>query len=107
QLLGGGDVEVEEPRERSVDGVHLDEVDRIAEPGEVLNIPLGEWKGGRGGEPAPVRPVKIHEWGEGLVFDRNHAPYFLTARAFVQDRKSTRLNSSHVSISYAVFCLEK
>src|SRR5699024_12322441 len=24
-----------------------------------------------------------------------------------QDRKSTRLNSSHVSISYAVFCLRK
>src|SRR5699024_12441539 len=24
-----------------------------------------------------------------------------------QDRKSTRLNSSHVSISYAVFCLNK
>src|SRR5699024_11746247 len=26
---------------------------------------------------------------------------------FVTDRKSTRLNSSHVSISYAVFCLKK
>src|SRR5699024_12232062 len=26
---------------------------------------------------------------------------------FVPDRKSTRLNSSHVSISYAVFCLKK
>src|SRR5699024_11513373 len=25
----------------------------------------------------------------------------------LQDRKSTRLNSSHVSISYAVFCLNK
>src|SRR5690606_41271627 len=25
----------------------------------------------------------------------------------LQDRKSTRLNSSHVKISYAVFCLEK
>src|SRR5438067_7325697 len=25
----------------------------------------------------------------------------------VADRKSTRLNSSHVSISYAVFCLKK
>src|SRR5690606_40635280 len=25
----------------------------------------------------------------------------------VQDRKSTRLNSSHVKISYAVFCLKK
>src|SRR5690242_15243795 len=27
--------------------------------------------------------------------------------AFVGDRKSTRLNSSHMSISYAVFCLKK
>src|SRR6266704_5192159 len=26
---------------------------------------------------------------------------------FIPDRKSTRLNSSHVSISYAVFCLKK
>src|SRR5271157_6153815 len=26
---------------------------------------------------------------------------------FVRDRKSTRLNSSHVRISYAVFCLKK
>src|SRR5699024_12545250 len=26
---------------------------------------------------------------------------------FLSDRKSTRLNSSHVSISYAVFCLKK
>src|SRR5207249_9597710 len=33
----------------------------------------------------------------------------LVARLFVVagDRKSTRLNSSHVSISYAVFCLKK
>src|SRR5699024_11678950 len=28
-------------------------------------------------------------------------------RARTADRKSTRLNSSHVSISYAVFCLKK
>src|SRR3989442_8418275 len=27
--------------------------------------------------------------------------------AVLQDRKSTRLNSSHVRISYAVFCLKK
>src|SRR5690625_5652788 len=26
---------------------------------------------------------------------------------WVEDRKSTRLNSSHVAISYAVFCLKK
>src|SRR5690349_23709602 len=29
------------------------------------------------------------------------------APARIQDRKSTRLNSSHVEISYAVFCLKK
>src|SRR5699024_11553801 len=29
------------------------------------------------------------------------------ARYMDEDRKSTRLNSSHVSISYAVFCLKK
>src|SRR5439155_23223117 len=28
-------------------------------------------------------------------------------RFLVEDRKSTRLNSSHVAISYAVFCLKK
>src|SRR3712207_7931577 len=28
-------------------------------------------------------------------------------RPFSQDRKSTRLNSSHANISYAVFCLKK
>src|SRR5690348_18418830 len=28
-------------------------------------------------------------------------------RATLEDRKSTRLNSSHPSISYAVFCLKK
>src|SRR4051812_49647550 len=27
--------------------------------------------------------------------------------AILKDRKSTRLNSSHMSISYAVFCLKK
>src|SRR5690625_6213249 len=30
-----------------------------------------------------------------------------TSLAKWQDRKSTRLNSSHVAISYAVFCLKK
>src|SRR2546427_7049459 len=30
-----------------------------------------------------------------------------TCRIFIADRKSTRLNSSHSQISYAVFCLKK
>src|SRR3712207_7033580 len=28
-------------------------------------------------------------------------------KPFIEDRKSTRLNSSHANISYAVFCLKK
>src|SRR3712207_2381078 len=31
----------------------------------------------------------------------------VTSGGFVKDRKSTRLNSSHANISYAVFCLKK
>src|SRR5699024_12333503 len=33
--------------------------------------------------------------------------YRVDINDFPEDRKSTRLNSSHVSISYAVFCLKK
>src|SRR2546430_827320 len=34
-------------------------------------------------------------------------PLFLGRRGLGRDRKSTRLNSSHSQISYAVFCLKK
>src|SRR5206468_11292983 len=33
--------------------------------------------------------------------------YYAKVRGFKSDRKSTRLNSSHDQISYAVFCLKK
>src|SRR5205814_6046794 len=32
---------------------------------------------------------------------------YLCRRVYTRDRKSTRLNSSHLGISYAVFCLKK
>src|SRR3712207_8802346 len=31
----------------------------------------------------------------------------VTVQTVIRDRKSTRLNSSHANISYAVFCLKK
>src|SRR5439155_11532330 len=34
-------------------------------------------------------------------------PHYYMLRRLHSDRKSTRLNSSHVAISYAVFCLKK
>src|SRR2546422_2952939 len=42
----------------------------------------------------------------GLSSPRSHAAD-LGARGRCEDRKSTRLNSSHGYISYAVFCLKK
>src|SRR5690242_21402604 len=54
----------------------------------------------------PVRdaPGQVHPRPEGLL--REGAPR--RARHLARaDRKSTRLNSSHMSISYAVFCLKK
>src|SRR5690349_24049257 len=45
------------------------------------------------------------------VRDREHelaeVPLGRLVRPRPEDRKSTRLNSSHVEISYAVFCLKK
>src|SRR2546427_6867449 len=52
----------------------------------------------RGGDPAGAR---AHGPVSAPVLGR-HAP----ARGH-RDRKSTRLNSSHSQISYAVFCLKK
>src|SRR2546426_7620395 len=41
----------------------------------------------------------------GLIFLKRPSKHKLHDRQ--QDRKSTRLNSSHLVISYAVFCLKK
>src|SRR5690349_23351637 len=41
------------------------------------------------------------------AFDAGPADHVRCGGARVRDRKSTRLNSSHVEISYAVFCLKK
>src|SRR2546422_1848952 len=59
-------------------------------------------RGGRGhagaGRAARAAPVRARTAGAA----RAHG-----AHLAVQDRKSTRLNSSHGYISYAVFCLKK
>src|SRR5699024_11504432 len=56
--------------------------------------------------------VKDSETVEEVAAIRNldQAPFFEERgieSVYLEDRKSTRLNSSHVSISYAVFCLKK
>src|SRR5947209_12688368 len=49
-----------------------------------------------------VRVVRDHPEVRTLLYHR----YFYR-KAHLRDRKSTRLNSSHANISYAVFCLKK
>src|SRR5690606_14850051 len=49
-------------------------------------------------KPAPVQPTPVDV--SPIVKVPEPAPA-------VQDRKSTRVNSSHVKTSYAVFCLKK
>src|SRR5699024_11819630 len=81
-------------------------------------------------EPAGDQPKAIQELTEGVkknkkaqillgatgtgktytvsnVIQNVNKPTLIIAHNKTLDRKSTRLNSSHVSISYAVFCLKK
>src|SRR5207253_7400464 len=62
---------------------------------------------------APLQVVELVAVAGPLVGGHD-APLLLlvlrpdaVSRIVAQDRKTTRLNSSHVAISYAVFCLKK
>src|SRR5690606_41425646 len=54
-------------------------------------------------------PDNVAGYSDELRFYRDQVALGHTGRfdAGTLDRKSTRLNSSHVKISYAVFCLKK
>src|SRR5258705_5006696 len=50
---------------------------------------------------------RLARWCSTSLFCSCAAPAARSTRAEQGDRKSTRLNSSHLGISYAVFCLKK
>src|SRR5436305_14276563 len=55
-------------------------------------------------------PIYTDPAAHGLTVVPGSFHFSLDVRAYdpaILDRKSTRLNSSHVRISYAVFCLKK
>src|SRR2546426_6074691 len=54
--------------------------------------------------PQPVPRLRLSQLG---FFGGQGLEIRGTAQRPVSDRKSTRLNSSHLVISYAVFCLKK
>src|SRR5690606_39504437 len=62
---------------------------------------------GRVADPRPVsdgRAIRGRYPTEAVTARRTRRP---SGTPYPGDRKSTRLNSSHVKISYAVFCLKK
>src|SRR3712207_7102513 len=77
---------------------------------------VGQPAGRRGPDPGDVRAGVPLAGGllpghvRGLAAPDHHQPvpgHGASPAADPVDRKSTRLNSSHANISYAVFCLKK
>src|SRR5690606_39382334 len=62
-------------------------------------------------EVASRAPSQLNSqpWRFVLVEERDTIEQIarISGESMTEDRKSTRLNSSHVKISYAVFCLKK
>src|SRR3712207_8688217 len=65
--------------------------------------PEGWWRG----DTAPVHAVPRRIHALTALSPLHHASPGPPPHAEHGDRKSTRLNSSHANISYAVFCLNK
>src|SRR5947209_18403129 len=55
----------------------------------------------------PISAGKVTWFTEHPYFSPSPGVFTRNLAAGAQDRKSTRLNSSHANISYAVFCLKK
>src|SRR5437773_6119746 len=64
----------------------------------------GQPSGGRGSRSAARDPSQAARLGSDLAARVESRPLMIKR---LIDRKSTRLNSSHITISYAVFCLKK
>src|SRR5690606_41072980 len=89
-------------------GFAVDGVEQKAE-GLGERLPAGAWGDGVSEHDGPSLVVleTPHRRPGGAPMRNNVAPQLPGSTRQVRDRKSTRLNSSHVKISYAVFCLKK
>src|SRR5438874_10246565 len=59
------------------------------------------------GDPKMVWKLPIYNSVLKILSNPVYAGAYAFGKTQARDRKSTRLNSSHVEISYAVFCLKK
>src|SRR5437667_2385840 len=60
-------------------------------------------------DSSPLKPEELKSLAEQIMTPRQVKEFAEHKEAdfAIGDRKSTRLNSSHITISYAVFCLKK
>src|SRR5437763_8027010 len=74
--------------------------------GAVERVAVNPWAPNNNLRPLKGVPngfrLRVGDWRVSYTVDRDAQP-----KPIWQDRKSTRLNSSHRCISYAVFCLKK
>src|SRR5690606_40069156 len=70
-------------------------------------LPISRGLRGRRRPPRRRRAVALLRRAARAHGERARVGELPLPRHRLQDRKSTRLNSSHVKISYAVFCLKK
>src|SRR5437773_8485043 len=95
------------PREILIDGEKIVEV---AQPGSVRAAPGAEIFDATGLIVAPGfidLHAHLREPGQESSETIETGTRAAARGGFTADRKSTRLNSSHITISYAVFCLKK
>src|SRR5207253_10544493 len=77
------------------------------EGGRVDRFVLANGHGAGGLVVVPGRDDAFGIWDDGAVIQKYVDVVLRCQQGANVDRKSTRLNSSHVAISYAVFCLKK
>src|SRR5690606_6748387 len=114
ELLEGGDLLLEslagllragELAEQGLDGIEGGKPDLRELPGPAVWVPRG-----LGEQLLPSFPVlvpRVEPESTVLDGDQRSLLHVASTPLLLSDRKSTRLNSSHVKISYSVFCLAK
>src|SRR5690606_41033454 len=91
------------PTRRSSDLVYISEISR--EVSVVKHFYRSVIQDGIGKQEH--RHIGSPPWSVNRKKTQSDSLYIVQMAIGIRDRKSTRLNSSHVKISYAVFCLKK
>src|SRR5690242_20937472 len=103
RLHAVGDLRVAEEPEPAAEGPDMSLV-RVTAVG-ICGSDLHWWDEGAIGDARISHPLVLGHEGAGVIADGPRRGERVAIDP--ADRKSTRLNSSHMSNSYAVFCLKK